>query len=174
MLRSFLWLSLRYGLIAGALAISFVVAMYYLGRHPLLVSPFLDFRIALYAILLFFALREYREYHQQGTLLFIQGMAISTFTVLSAAILAALGLWLFARAEPAFVGDYIQQATDYLKSFPEEDIERIGKEVYQRNLDMLPSTNAQQLASLYLAQSLVIGLFVGIIISAILRKQPKF
>jgi hypothetical protein len=173
MFKSLFTITLKYGVTAAVLSLSFIITMYYLGRHPLLVSPFLDFRIPLYAILIFFALREFRDFRQQGVLYFVQGMAGSTLLVLWAALIGALGLWIFATAEPAFVADYITQTLNYLKGFPEEDIQRIGKEVYERNLALLPSTNAQQLASLYLAQSLIIGLLAGVILSVILRKQPS-
>jgi hypothetical protein len=63
--------------------------------------------------------------------------------------------------------------TEYLKGFPEEDIERIGEESYQRNLESLPATNMGQIALMYIVQSFAIGLFVSIILSVILRKQPK-
>lgn len=173
MFRSLLVLTLKYGSLAAVLGLSFVVTMYYLGRHPLLVSPFLDFRIPLYAIFIFFGLREFRDYQQGGVLYFVQGMAGSTLLVLWAALLGAAGLWLFAHLEYGFVSEYIQKTMEYLKSFPEEDIQRIGKDVYERNLELLPATNAAQLASLYLAQSLVIGLLVGIIMAVILRKSSK-
>ncbi len=171
MFKSIFLISAKYGFIAAVLSVAFMVSMYYLGRHPLLVSPFLDFRIPLYAIFLFFSLREFRDYHQNGVLYFVQGMAGSTLLVLWAGLAGACGMWIFATAEPGFVTEYIQKTMAYLKSFPEEDIERIGKDVYQRNIELLPATNAMQLASLYLVQSLVIGLFAGIIMSVILRKQ---
>ncbi len=160
-------------MITALLGLSFLISMFYLGRHPLLVSPFLDFRIPLYAIFIFFALREFRDYQQGGVLYFVQGMAGSTLLVLWAALLGAAGLWIFSQLENGFVAEYIQKTLEYLRSFPEEDIQRIGKDVYERNLELLPATNAAQLASLYLAQSLVIGLLVGIIMAVILRKPSK-
>lgn len=174
MFRNLIIITLKYGVITAVIGLSFLVAMYYLGRHPLLVSPLLDFRIPLYAIFIFFALREFRDYQQGGVLYFVQGMAGSTLMVLWAALIGGVGVWIFGSLEHGFVSEYIQKTLEYLKSFPEEDIQRIGKEVYERNLELLPATNATQLASLYLAQSLVIGLLTGIIMAVILRKQqPK-
>ncbi|MCS6974028.1 MAG: DUF4199 domain-containing protein [Cyclobacteriaceae bacterium] len=173
MFRKLLFITLKYGALAAVLSSSFLVVVYYLGRHPLLVSPFLDFRVPLYGIFIFFALREFRDYHQGGVLYFVQGMAGSSLMVMWAALLGGLGVWIFGTLEAGFVSEYIEKTLAYLKSFPEEDILRIGKEVYERNLELLPATNAAQLASLYLVQSLVIGLLLGIIMSVILRKQPK-
>ncbi len=81
-------------------------------------------------------------------------------------------LWLFGRWEQAFVDAYITQITAYVKSFPPEDIERIGKEIYERNLSALPATNILDLTQTYFAQGLIIGFFVNIILSVILRRQP--
>ena len=166
-------ISIRYGSIAAALSVSLMIVMYYLGRHPLMVAPFMDFRIFLYGIFIFFSLKEYREYHQEGVLYFWQGMIGSFILVATAAILGAFLIWIFGKWETNFIPSYITAMTDYLKGFPEADIKRIGKDAFERNLAELPSTNIQQIASLYIVQSFGIGLFVSIILSVILRKQPK-
>ncbi|HZB13783.1 MAG TPA: hypothetical protein VE467_12175, partial [Chryseolinea sp.] len=59
-----LWkVSTRYGAAAGILAFILLLVMYYVGRHPLLTSPFLDFRILLFGIFIFFTLKELRDYY---------------------------------------------------------------------------------------------------------------
>ena len=166
-------IGVRYGALAGILAITLLIAMYYIGRHPLMVSPFVDFRILLFGVFIFFSLREFREDHQRGALYFWQGMIGSFIMVMVAGTLASLLLLAFCSFESSFIPSYVKAMTLYLKSFPAEDIERIGKEVYARNLEQLPATNAKQIAGLYFMQSLMIGLFVSIILSVILRKEPK-
>ena len=166
-------IGVRNGAIAAAVSISLLIVMYYMGRHPLMVSPFRDFRILLFGVFIFFSLREFRDVHQEGTLYFWQGMMGSFVMVMVTATLAAILLLMFCSFESAFIPSYIEAATAYFKTFPKEDIDRIGKEVYERNLEQLPSTNSKQVAGLYFAQSIMIGLFVSIILSVILRKQPK-
>lgn len=173
MLRNLARISIRWGAIASIMAFSLILTMFYFGRHPLMVAPFMDFRIFLYGIFIFFSLREFRDYQQEGVLHFWQGMAGSFILVTVAGFLSALLFWIFGTLETDFVPSYVRQMTEYLKNFPEEDIQRIGKEAFESNLNSLPSTNMAQLASTYLAQSFVIGLFVSIILSVILRKQPK-
>ena len=163
----------RYGAIAAFLSISLMITMYYMGRHPLLVAPFMDFRIILYGIFIFFTLKEYREVHNENVLYFWQGLIGSFVVVATAAVLGSLLLRLFGAWETNFIPSYVTAMTEYIKGFPEEDIKRIGKEVFERNLAELPSTNIAQIAMLYIAQSFGIGLFVSIIMSVILRKQPK-
>jgi hypothetical protein len=165
-------ISVKYGLIAAALAILMLIATFYFGNHPMMVAPYLDFRIILFGLFMFFGLREFRD-TQEGVLYFWQGMIGGFVIVTVAGTVAALGLLIFSSVEKEFISSYVEAMTQYLKTFPKEDIERIGKEVYERNLEQLPSTNGKQLASLYFVQAMMIGLFVTIILSVILRKQPK-
>jgi hypothetical protein len=162
----------RYGAIAGLLTITLFIATYYIGGHPFMIAPFMDFRVLLYGVFIFFGLREYRV-HQEGVLYFWQGMIGSFILVMVAGTIASLLLAIFCSFEPGFISSYVAEMTEYLKGFAAEDIERIGKEVYARNLEQLPSTNGKQLAGLYFMQSVTIGFFVSIILSVILRKQPK-
>ncbi len=173
MFRNLALIGIRNGAIAAAVSISLLIAMYYMGRHPLMVSPFLDFRILLFGVFIFFSLREFRDVHQEGALYFWQGMIGSFVMVMVTATVASLLLLAFCAIESTFIPSYIKAATEYFKTFPREDIDRIGKEVYERNLSLLPSTNSKQMAGLYFAQSIMIGLFVSIILSVILRKQSK-
>lgn len=52
-------------------------------------------------------------------------------------------------------------------------IKQIGEENFERNLMALQSTNGPERALVYFLQSLWIGFFISIIISIVLRKQPK-
>jgi len=150
-----------------------LLVMYYIGRHPLLTSPFLDFRILLFGIFIFFTLKEFRDYYQDGNLYFWQAMLGGWTVILIATIATSILLWLFGVWDNGFVDSYIAQVTAYLKSFPQGDIDRIGKEIYERNLMALPATNIFDLTQTYFMQGIVIGFFVNIILSAILRRQPK-
>ncbi|HEU5290095.1 MAG TPA: DUF4199 domain-containing protein [Cyclobacteriaceae bacterium] len=166
-------IGLQWGALAGILIIVLLIAMFYIGRHPLMISPFMDFRILLLGVCIFFSLREFREGYQQGSLYFWQGMAGGFIMVVVAGTIASLLLLVFCSLESSFIPDYVKAMTAYLKTFPAEDIARIGKDVYERNLEQLPATNSKQIASLYFIQSLMIGFFVSIILSVILRKEPK-
>lgn len=173
MIKKLIRISSRYGAVGGILAFVLLIIMYYLGRHPLITSPFLDFRVLLFGIFIYFTLKEFRDYEQGGVLYFSQAMIGGFGVVTIMTTLTTLLLFLFGNLEPAFVKDYVTQVVDYLKSFTKEDIDRIGKEIYERNLTDLPATNISNLAITYFAHGLVIGFFVNIILSVILRRQPK-
>jgi hypothetical protein len=166
-------IAVRYGAIAAVLSIALNMAMFYMNRHPVMISPYLDFRVFLYGIFIFFSLKEYRDFHNEGALHFFQGMFGSFVLVATAGVLGSILYRIFGAFETNFIPEYIRLMTEYLNGWPEEDIARVGKETFERNLQDLPSTNMGQIATMYLVQSFGIGLFVSIIMSVILRKQPK-
>ena len=165
--------SVRYGLLAGVLGCVLIFGLYYLGPHPFLIPVYMDFRIILFALFIFFALREIRDHYQNGVMYFWQGIVTSFVFTLSYAVLSSGILVLFIRMEPEFLTDYIRLSIQQLKALPPEVIESIGKEVYDRNLELLPATNISDLGFLYFSQSFMISLFLSIILSVILRRQPK-
>lgn len=167
-------ISIRYGAVAGVLALALLIVSFYIGRHPLLIAPFLDFRILLFGIFIFFFGKELRDYEQGGDLYFWQAMFGGMLVVLMASVLSTLGMQVFGALEPKFVTTYIQQTTDYLKAFSPEEIKNtVGKEEYDRNLALLSSTNISQLSITYFVHGMIIGFLETVVLSVILRRQPK-
>ena len=173
MIKKLLRISVRYGTVGGILAFVLLVIMFYLGRHPLITSPFLDFRILLFGIFIFFTLKEFRDYEQDGVLYFPQAMIGGLTVIMIMTTITSLMLQIFGSVEKDFVATYIDQVTAYLRSFSQDDIARVGKEIYERNLSALPSTNISKLTVTYFFHGMVIGFFVNVILSVILRRQPK-
>lgn len=165
--------SLRYGALAGVLGSALLIGLYYMHRHPFLIPVFFDFRIILFGFFIFFTLREIRDHYQDGILYFWQGFIASLLFTLCYALITSLVLLAFMAVVPAFLSDYIHLSVQQLKSLPPEVIERIGEDVYKNNLALLPATDRLDLSFLYFLQSLMISLFVSIILSVILRRQPK-
>lgn len=165
--------SLRYGVLAGIIGSGIVLGLYYMGRHPILIPVYLDFRIILIGVFIFFALREVRDYYQNGILYFWQGILVSFLITACFAVIALVAIVVFIQFVPAFLSEYIQLETVILKSLPAEEIERIGKDIYEGNLQTLPTTRASDLGLLYFLQSFLISLFVSIILSVTLRRQPQ-
>lgn len=165
--------SIRYGVLAAIIGCGILVVLYYIDRHPFVIPVYVDFRIILFGIFIFFTLREIRDYYQNGALYFAHGIIASVIFTATYAILSSLAIYLFATAVPAFLNQYIDLSIQQLRSLPGDVIERIGKDVYVRNLAALPSTKPADLALLYFWQSFLISLFLSVILSVILRRQPK-
>jgi hypothetical protein len=172
-MRPFFKVPVSYGAIAGVLGFLLLIGLYYTVQHPFAIPVHLDFRIFLFGIFIFFALKELRDVHQKGVLYFSEGSIASFLFIATFALISSVGIIIFAVAEPEFVNSYIRLKVDFLKNLPADIVEKIGKDVVESNLKLLPATNAFDLAMLYFWQSFMIGAFISIILSVILRRQPK-
>ena len=165
--------SLRYGAIGGLLCFGFVISIYYMGQHPFLIYPYFDFRIPVFAFLLFFCVKEIRDYDREGSLSFFQAMmSCLIFTFVFATIASGL-IWIFCVAQPEFLSSFITEATGQIKALPPDIVERVGKEQLERNLNALPLTHGSDLAIDYFGKSFIMSFFISVIISVILRRQPS-
>ena len=163
----------RYGLLAGIMGFGLVIGLFYMGKHPFLILPFFDFRIVLLGIFIFFGLKEFREFHQDGILYFWQGMIGSFILTLSFALVASLLIYAFGSWNGEFVQTYITQFTEQARQYPPDLVEQIGKENLERNLKELQATTIGDLVETYFVQSFIISFFISIILSVVLRRQPK-
>lgn len=167
-------ISLRNGSIAGLLAGVLLIIMYFFGPHPMLILPYADFRILLFGIFIFFTLKEFRNNHQDGVLSFGQGMVGSLLFVTVAGTVGAIVVLIYCKINPEFISDFIQQGLESARSFSESSaITEAEKNRITVMIEALPATNAKGLAGQHFVQSLMIGFFISIILSVILRKQPK-
>ncbi|MEI9918598.1 MAG: DUF4199 domain-containing protein [Bacteroidota bacterium] len=165
---------LRFGAIGGVLGFVLVIILYYIGRHPLLVAvPIFDFRVAVFGIFIYFILRELRDYHLGGLLFFWQGFIACGIFVILYNVITCLLIWIFTKNVNGFVVEYINLATNQLKTYPPEAIKQLGVENYEQSLIQLKSVTGEDLAGLYFRNGTIIGLFVSVILSVILRRQPQ-
>lgn len=166
--------SARYGLIGSAIGSLLIIVLYYIGRHPFLIPVMFDFRIILFSILLFFSLREFRDYYQQGILYFWQGMLMCAIFTLVFAFMTSFCIWLFATWKPEFVTQFVKLFQERSRAFPPQQIiDKVGKDAFERTLQALSATRPIDMAKQFFWQCTMISLFLSVIISVILRRQPK-
>ena len=165
---------LKYGFFGGLLGVLVMAFLFYFGtNHPQLFPVFLDFRILLFAVFVFFSIKEFRDYRQNGVLHFWQGMIIGMTCYMTIALIISIFIGVYGTVEPEYTERYISEITTVLTENKDQVIEKVGKENYDRQLEALPFTTVSDLAVDYLLKSMFIGLFLTIIISVILRNQPK-
>ncbi|MEQ9591636.1 MAG: DUF4199 domain-containing protein [Cyclobacteriaceae bacterium] len=164
---------LAYGIVAGFLGFVLLMVLYYTGHHPFLIPIFFDFRIIVLSIFILFALKELRESHYGGLLHFWQGMIGSFLLTLIFAMVTSSLLYAFALWNHAFVTEYVELTLAQIKMFPKQEMERLGKEVYEEGIRSLQLADAEFLATRYFTQSFILSFFLSVIISVILRRQPK-
>jgi hypothetical protein len=164
---------IRYGLIAGVIGFALLVILYYLGRHPFVIPVFFDFRIILFSLVLIFSIREFRDFHNEGLLSFAQGMMGSFILTIVYALVSSVLLFAFVSWNHEFLSSFIELTLEQAKSYPAEDIERMGRETFEQGLKAIRDADAWYLAERYFFQSFIISFFISIIISVILRRQPQ-
>jgi len=164
---------LRYSLLGGVIGSLVIAVLYFIGRHPFLLPVIFDFRIILFAVFIFFSLKELRDYHLQGVLFFWQGMISSYVFIIVSALIGSLFTWCFAKWHTAFLSSYIEKLHEQMATYRDQIITSVGTEAYNEQLNKLPLTSPMDLAGDYFLKSMIIGLFLAIIMSVILRKQPK-
>lgn len=165
--------ALKYGFFTALLLGAVFVALFYAGRHPLLIPVIYDVRILLLAIFIFFSVKEFRDYRNGGVLHFWQGMLVGLVLTITAGLLMLVIILAFGTAEENLLSGYLSEMTTQLADNKEEFLEAIGEEAYQKTVTKLPSTTLTDLALDYYLKSFGIGLFLSIIISVILRRQIK-
>lgn len=163
----------RYGAIAGFLCALTVISLYYMGKHPFLITPFFDFRVPAFSLLLFFSLREVRDYFYEGRLTFFDGLGGSIIFLMTAAFVSDLVIFIFGSLQPDFVVEYVRQLGEQIRNIPPESIDQVGKATIENSLKELPFITLTYLVGLYAWQTFQIGFFISVIISVILRRQPK-
>jgi hypothetical protein len=163
----------RNGILGGVLGMVLFIALYFLNRHPFFIPIILDFRIILFSVLIVFTLKEYRNFYQNGMMSFWEGMIMSLVLTVAFSSVAFVVIWAFGEWVPEFVNSYISLKEAQLKLYPADAIERIGRAQYDLFINTLPSTRAIDLALIYFRQGFVLSFFISVIISVILRRQPK-
>jgi Protein of unknown function (DUF4199) len=163
-------ISLRNGVLGGALGAVLLIALFYRGHHPLLIPVYLDFRIILFGVFLFITLKEFSDYYQPGFLYFYQGMLSGFLLTLVFSLICSILLYVYGEWNPEFVSSFIKQAKEQIVAH-KEVLEEKG--MYEQGLQSLSAIDNYFLASRFFWQSFIISFFVSIIISVILRRQPK-
>ena len=165
--------ALRYGLMGGGICSIAIMVLFWIDVHPFLVPVIFDFRLFLFGVLIFFTLKEIRDYIYNGILYFWQGMIASYTMLMTSAVIGSLFTWVFATFHKGFIPSYINLLLKQFTTNKALIIENVGEEAYQQQLTKLPLTSAGDLAADYFLKSMIIGLFLTIIFSVIIRRQPK-
>jgi hypothetical protein len=162
--------SARNGIIGGLLGSIMLAILFYLNPvHPLLISPFMDLRVFLFPIFIFFTLKEYKARFSNGILYFWQGMIASYIFLILFGVICFLFILIFGSLVPEFGLEYTKQSLVLLKNNP-DFINKVGEEEFKRNFSEAQPTNGLRLGLVYFMVTLAIGFFMSIVLTIILRK----
>lgn len=162
---------LRYALIGIFLYGTLFLLLYFMGKNPLVVGRPWDFGFLLIPLMVIFAMKDFKTNYNEGELRFWQGMSSGFVTYFVLALGVALFIFIFMTvADPDVLEGYIQDRIQLLESSKVQFIEQFGTELYDEQITKMNHTTAFIVAIDDFWKKLVIGLFLTILIAAVLRK----
>ncbi len=166
--------ALKYALTASVLAIVVLLLLFYTGRHPLLISIAYDYRILLFGVFIFFSIKEFKTYGNNGELHFWQGLLIGIFFYLLLGLVVGAFIWMFSEIEPRFLAEYIEGTIRGLlvnkEQLTVESKVTITEEEFNKQIELMRETKSFEMALDYFIKSCLIGFFLSVLLSVILRK----
>lgn len=170
---------IKFGLIGSILAMIVIIALYYSGTHPLLIPIFFDYRIVLFVIFILLGLKEFKDYRNGGFLQFWQGMIIGIGIYLIIGLLVGVFVVVYSNIDVDFHSQYIEGTIKGLELDKEQLVNTgsitISEEEFQNQVEMLKNSKPYVLGIDYFIKSSVLGFFLTILLSVILRKtEPRF
>lgn len=166
-------LSLKYALICGVFLLIIFVLFQYMGTSPLINLNHLLVDLVVFGVFMFFALKEYRVYHNEGYLHLWQGMTMGFVIYAIGSILFSAGLYLYLEIKPEEIANYQAQALNFLSEKSEIYIKEFGEAGYQEQIKVINEVTVWDLIKGAGVKKILAGLFVTPVISIILRKQLK-
>ncbi len=163
---------IRFGLIGALMNIVALLILFYIGKHPLLLNPFLDARWPLYALFVYVAINTFRD-ENNGILHFWQGLSVGFLVYLIMAQMAAAFIAVWGSIESTqFLSSYISIAIEQISANKEALIQNnLSEKTITDALQILPSTTANNLAFDYFLKSMPIGLILTLLLSIVMRRK---
>ena len=163
--------ALKFGLIGGLLAVTLFIILYALDQNPLLSTKKIPFGIILIPLLVFFSIKEFRDYFNGRELRFWQGIVTGFVNFLIIALISSVFIF-------AFLNFYDQELLQDLINFniinfernKEGFIETFDEATYNNVLADIRKTTVHHIALDDFTRKMLIGFISTFIISIFLRK----
>ncbi len=163
--------SLKFGLMGGILIVILFVVMVFFEINPLVASKKLDFGFIILPIFIFFSVKEFRDFKNEGKLRFWQAIALGMLTLFILSALSAIIVWSFLSLfSDDFLKQYIIDRTYLLEEYKPMILESTSEEVYERTFQDLQNVTPAILAFDDFLKKIFTGIFITLIISVILRR----
>lgn len=163
---------IKFGSFAGILAITMFFVLYFMELNPFVESRLMD--IILLPIFIFFSLKDFRDVRNGGVLHYWQGMTVGVLMYLLMATISALFIYIFTTwIDPNVLHEYIADRVNLMQESKVQFLEQLGEDTYEKAIVDVSATKPITLAIDDFLKKSIIGLMLTIMISIILRKQPK-
>lgn len=160
---------LKYGIAGAFISIGLFLTLWLLKENPLDSLRMFDF--ILIPLFVFFTLKEVRDYHYKGRLLYWQGMTAGFVCYASLAAVSAIFIYIFLSfADTDLLMRHQQENLAVLMDDPQKWIEQVGQQAYNKALEEVRNITALDLALDDFLKKLLIGLFMTGIITLFYKK----
>jgi len=161
----------KYGVVGGGLSVLLFFVLHWFGKNPLISGNLFSFFFV--PIFVFFSIKEFKKYYNDGLLHFWQGMSIGFFTYIILAIVSASFIWLYLEvANPEMLVDYITNRIELIESSKDNLVDQLGESTYEQSLLDVKAATSFDLALDDFIRKILVGFFITTIIAVILRQQP--
>ena len=165
--------SIRYALFCSL----FLVGLFFLsgvfGINPLIDLTHLFFDILIFAVFIFFGLKDFKTNFGEGYLHFWQGMTIGFFIYSLTALVFTVVLVVYFLIDQSAIPEYKEAAISFLESRRAVYEEQFGIEGFKVQLEGVEKVTLTDLVVSSAVKKIIAGFFVTPVISIILRKKPK-
>lgn len=165
--------AIKYGLVGGLISILLLLALFYTGKNPFLYTRKVPFGIVLIPLFIFFAIKEFRDFKNNRTLHFWQGLILGFACYLIIALISGGFTWLFLGYHPEMLQDIIDTGLQMIEQNKEEAIKTFGKATPEELINTTKNTTAYVIALEDFILKMLLGFVATLIISLVLRKNTK-
>lgn len=166
--------TLKFSIICGVfLYVLFLLSLRF-GTNPFIDLNQLLFDVVIFSLFIFFATKEYKRYQNGGILHFWEGMTVGFLLYAPAITIFIVALYVHNIFDSSILGDYKQDAMQYLEERKESFLEDMGtQEQYEAQVAAIEAINFHRLVWGAALKKILVGLFLTPIIAILLRKKPK-
>ncbi len=167
-------IAIKYGIIGGLISVLLLLVLFYTGKNPFLYTRKVPFGIVLVPLFIFFAIKEFRDFKNNYTLHFWQGLILGFVCYLIIALISAGFTRIFLSYHPEMLQDIMKVGIQAIKDNKEETIKNLGEATHIELLNTISTnTTAYVIALEDFILKMFLGFFATLIISLVLRKNTQ-
>ncbi len=165
-------LSIPYSLICGVFLVILFALSFYFGLNPLMELSQLLFDVIVFGVFGFFLIKDFKQ-RTDNNLHFWQGISLSFLLSVFATVLFLVILSGYQLADGGLVINYQEAATRFLMEKKELYVAQFGEKAFDQQLTSINEVTFADLMISVGVKKLIAGLFLGPVITIILRTKPK-
>jgi hypothetical protein len=171
-MNRYLKAALSFGLLGGGLSFLGFLIIYWLGIEPISMNLIIGYVIA--PVFVFFAVKNFRDNYNGGTLYFGHGMTVGFFTYTIIALLASLYIFGMLHLDQDLFTNFRQINLELMGNNEEMLKEGLSEQAYEETYENISKMTIFDVAVNDFLRKIFSGLFFTIIISIILKRTVEF